>query len=279
MTLIAAMRTGGGDPVLDVETEIDPLHLYRPINNATWTTLVGGKVDLLKDNGRSGTALNLQQTTDANRYTHGTDGDGNEFMRDTTGSKFMTDVVGAVADWKFLSDGLQGVTVSMTLEIEGVSDQNQLIETSAGGSSNIGVFCRMNGSAGSLYSVYSGLGGANGTVELFPGTGENGAVGLYTFINRYRKLDEDAVTPGVANLREAEMRINGVSLIVHQPLPATYSASNPNNVLRFGALSGVTGLHGKLYELVIDDRWWSDELVRRYESRGVNVFKTGNMIR
>ena len=60
---------GGGASVLDVETEIDPLHLYRPIDDATHTVLVGGKVDTLKDISTRGATLDLTQTTDRQSQT------------------------------------------------------------------------------------------------------------------------------------------------------------------------------------------------------------------
>ncbi len=284
MTLIAANREGG--VTLDVETEINPLHLYRPIDDATHTVLSGGKVDTLKDIGRSETALNLQQTTDSLRFTQGTNGTTGQQFMSGDGTHKMVDVVGTVADWDFtckLANG-DGCTLACIVNVTGSSPFNAVMTTNntlSGGSSATGFYLFANGTATTRGLVFNGVSG-QGAIECVPDAATAGAIpDTYVIIFRYRRSDfiatlsEDRV--------EGEIRSNGVSLYLNLPRANAFNDStSPTSVLQVGEQEATTpdvGMVGEIYEIVLDDRWWSDELVRRYEARAVSNYGAGNMIR
>ncbi len=273
---------GGGASVLDVETEIDPLHLYRPIDDATHTVLVGGKVDTLKDISTRGATLDLTQTTDANRFTQGTDGGGKEFMRSLVGDagEIWLDATTA-ADWSFMhSPGGLGCTLACVVEIEDVATtQNNILGTTIAGA-GVGAEIRLNGSAGTVLMVPQGPVAPMAMALYTDSNKNNGTNGVYSFLARYRDLGTLGVTNATASV-EGETSVNGTRLLWSKRLNDYASiATDPDFPLRVGAMvNGTNGIIGKIYEVVLDDRYWSDELVRRYHARGVSEYGAGNMIR
>ncbi len=262
------------DLQFDVQRDINPRNLYRPINNATWTTLDAGKVSVLKDNGR-GTARDLTQSTDVNRPVHGTDSRGNEFMDHGSGETWLD--AATKADWTWSHDPPEGsgVTVAAIVEVDSVLTTNTIAVTSDTSVTN-GWRITVNGFSGSAVSVYRTTGSA---VSCQCGPNNNGPTGIYVVVARWRELDDNSVGGDPENRVSARLRVNGVELLVNQPRQGTYTGDEPLIPLRVGSRSaGNGGLDGKLYELAIDDRWWSDDLVARYEQRAVSVFGAGKMI-
>ncbi len=271
---------GGGEATLDVEVDIDPLHFYRPIDDATHTVLSGGNVDTLKDIGRSATALNLQQTTDSLRFTHGIDGTtGQHFMSSSDGTHKMSDVIGTVADWDFagrMFDG-DGCTVACIVKSTAASTFGVVMNTNStlSVSGNNGFYLIVNSSAGTRGLVFNFT--SSTPIQCLPTAAAAGSVpSTYVVIFRFRRLD-----PIVSeDLTEGEIRSNGVSIAHQTPRANPFDDTrSPTNVLQVGEADAAgNGIIGEIYELVLDDRWWSDELVRRYEKRAVNDFGADNMI-
>ena len=262
---------------LHVERDINPLHLWRPINSAQWTTIDTGKFSLCKDNGR-GTARDLAQATADDRYTHGTDSRGNQFMRDTVGDKFMTVTSSVVADWKFMHDGVKPITIACIVEIEAQTTNNSFLRT-GGASANNGFNSRVNGVIGTAVQVLNSAGGGNGAVEMREDN--NGVNGIYVLVGRWRDGDNSAVvTPGVANKIDADMRLQGTNQSVNQPRQDSYNAGAAESVLQLGETAAATGngIIGKWYEWLIDDRWWSDSILHGYEQRAITEFGADKMI-
>ena len=263
------------DLQFDVQRDINPRNLYRPINNATWTTLVSGKVSVLKDNGR-GTARDLTQSTDANRPVHGTDSRGNEFQDHGSGETWLD--AATKADWTWGHDPPEGsgVTVASIVEVDSVSATQNIIAVTSDSSATNGWRMHVNGSVGSGFHVYRTTGNA---VSCTTGTNNNGPTGIYVIVSRWRELDDDSQGADPENRVSARLRVNGVELIVNQPRQSTYTGNEPLIALRVGSSSaGTVGLTGKLYELALDDRWWSDDLVMRYEQRAITEFGADKMI-
>ena len=264
---------------LRVRRDIDPLHLYRPIDSAQWTTLVSGDVSVLKDNGR-GPTLDLTQSTAANRPGQGVDALGNSFMSFTQSNPNEQSLVGAAAaDWRFLVDVPDGggVTIAFTVEVTDITANNVIFETLDDGN-DIGVFGRINGASGSGCYTHLGTGGGNLSVDLQSG-GPNqsaliGPAGVYTYVARYRDINDVGPIKDPENKREAELSLAGQVLMVNQPRPGEFLAADPTRAIRIGAHTTVAnlGLRGNISEFFFDDRYLSDELTRRYHQRGVDQF-------
>ncbi len=271
---------------LDVQRDINPLHLYRPINNATWTTLETGAVSVLKDNGR-GTTKNLTQGTAANRPDHGTDSRGNEFMEFTKSSPDEQFVQGAAAaDWTFLNfpgDG-GGATIGFVVAVDDLTADSIFYSTSIV-DTETGVFGRINARNGNGCTVYKD--GNQAVVQLAVGgpvqDGQIGPVGIYSYVGRYRKTDDISQSQDPENRIDAELSVSGTRLIVNQPLPfsGAYLNQTPNHALVLGNTLTATnlGLRGKIYEAFFDDRYLSDTLVAQYHARAVSQFGAFNMNR
>ena len=262
---------------LRVRRDINPLHLWRPIDSAQWTTIDTGKVSLCKDNGR-GTARDLEQATPADRFTHGTDSRGNQFMQDTVGDKFMAVTSSVVADWTFMHNGLQPITIACIVEIDAQSTMNNIMRT-FGASALNGFNSRINGLVGTAVAVAASVGGGNGAVEMLEE--DNGPNGIYVFVARWRDGDNTSViTPHANNKIDAELRSQGTNLSVNQPRQSAYNTGAPEFILRLGETADATvnGIIGKFYEWIIDDRWWSDSILHGYEQRAVAEFGAAKMI-
>ncbi len=264
---------------LNVVADINPLHLYRPINDVTHTLLNGGKVERLKDIGRGATAsADLNQAVAANRFTHGTDANGNEFMQSLTGDGGTIWLAGSLAaDWNFMNnpDDL-GCTVACIAEIDEITTQNVLLSTGFVDTTE-GMYLALNGTSGTSLVVNRSFGGAS-ALRLMTEAANNGAIGMYSIVARYRDL---GTTDEGSNRVEAMISVNDVTLLVSQPRKFDYATGNPRSPLYVGALetAETQGIIGKIYEVAADDIWWSDELASAYHKRAVDEFGAGNMIR
>ncbi len=271
--------SSGGNFGLDVKSEVDPLHLYRPINDATHTTLVGGKVSVLKDQGRSGTLRDLSQAVDANRFTHGVDANGKDFMQSSAETIWL-DAVAAV-DWEFMHNPLGlGGTIAGVIEVTSEAGLNTLLSTGAS-TSDVGIFFLLSGSDGTRYSVNSGGGPGTESLKMDVGVLNNGATpAIFSFLCRHR---DSAASNGTNEgfQVDATVSLNGVELLRAQPKDAAFTAGSPSAPLRLGAVegTGTIGIRGKVYEIVLDNRWWSDDLVNRYHRQAAIEYGAGNMIR
>ena len=247
----AALWLSGGEgsaAPFDVATDIDPLHWYL----ATQVTESGGLVDSLNDQGNA--PVNFVQVGAA-RAPIAIDGDGDAYLAFDGAADYYT--AGVAADWAFISNG-GPFTIAFVVHRPtppGGGGQT-LLDSCGGASANVGMSL-YNFTAPSSYYYFVVANGSGFPLQMnsAPITTEKQVVVL-------RHTGTQAPSPiGV----DAVFRRQGcqVGQCIRGP---AFVPSNPTYTLNLGR-SGAGGSFypGRVYELSLDDKAWSDRQVMGYE--------------
>lgn len=247
----------GSVPAFDPATEIAPLHWWRAANN----TQTGGLVDSLIDQGSS--PKNFVQTGAA-RAPVATDADGKTYLALDGAADFYQ--AGVAADWKFLNDGTP-FTVAIIYHHPALLLANEVLL----GTSDAGA-------APSFSAQLSFTSATEQGCQMFVlRTVAPGAVGCYSSIPETTKASLVArcvgnhigTTAGGAVFRPVDfiMRRKGI-LLGECTRGASFDNINPPGTMTLGRRSASAAVFtsARVYEVIVDNKAWSDRQLLGYES-------------
>ena len=243
----------------NVATDINPAHWYRGDN----TSQSGGLVDTILDAGS--VAKNFTQTGAA-RCPTAVDGAGKTYLAPDGVTDFYT--AGALADWKFLNDGSPWTVALVYHRTAGIVGQESLIDNTdhSTGGTGFSIF-QLFASAtvqGPALLVTSSVGGAAPlTVESL-----TLSTALSVLIVRHTGDNTSNANGGISPTPvDAVMRRMGalVSLCSRKNTFASTNPSYPMTLFR-RANTADRFTSSRFYDLVIDNKAWSDRQVFGYEA-------------
>lgn len=241
-----------------IATDIAPLHWYL----GSQTTRSGGLVDSINDQGSL--AKNFTQSG-APRCPVAVDGNGKTYLAPDGAADFYT--AGAVADWAFLNNGAPWTIALVYQRAVIASALESILDTTdhTTGSTGIGLLYSFTSAAiqGPQFLMTSGAAGSSPVVaqSLLPSTALT--VLILRFSGDNSQISAGGITPTAPDL---QMR-RQAALVNFCNKKNVYNVANPsfnmtlfrraNTADRFGAV--------RLYDMIIDNKAWSDRQVAGYE--------------
>lgn len=259
---VTVAASGGGS--FSVASDIAPLHWYL----ATQVSSSGGLVDSLNDQGSS--VKNFTQTSTP-RAPVGTDSDGDIYLALDGSADFYQ--AGAVADWVFLHNNSDMTIAIVYASPTVVSSDMYLLNTNDGSSGNTGFSLYQQAVGGSPggpgYFQSHGVGGESSLavqdIKTAPTATKMCLIVRVSYTNNQggAKPGGDATPQPIdATLRRfGKLRSMGA----RTGHPAT--GSNPTYNLTLGKRANASAgfSNNRIYEIVIDNKAWSDRQVLGYE--------------
>jgi hypothetical protein len=256
----------------DITTKLKPLHWWRADN----MTIAGSKISDVIDNGTS--PKNLSQATVANQGVAGTNGNGNAYLQlSAAGTTFYQ--AGVPADWTFMHDTTPSTFIMISERTAPATSYEDWFNTASGDNALRGFGLQWDWSAteqGPQYAVDTGVGGAGTGYATYlrdASSAGGGALGIQTLIIRYAsQLGQNAVAGGATSQNTVStMRRFGVIRAFNNQNNQTRATAAPNFTLTLGVYANLPAginryFNGRIYEILLDNRQWSDEEVLFYES-------------
>lgn len=243
----------------DVATDIAPLHRYM----ASHVSQSGGLVDRILDQG--GTAIDWVQTLAA-RCPVVNDGFGIPYLAPDGSVDFYT--AGVAANWTFLSDGTQWTIAVVSHDPSTLAATQVLLDDCDGTTANRGIhlanaFISSTQQGPNLLVLNAG-GGSGGVLtagSLVPNT--NRKVEIFRHCGDVQQFTSGAITPISLDL---QLRTQG-ALVSSCNKKNNFSSTAPPATLTLfrRAITADRFSAKRVYELVIDNKAWSDRQIRGFE--------------
>lgn len=266
-TTVGEVLAAGGVQMFNVSTGIAPLHWWRADN----TVQTGGLVDTIVDNGSS--PKNFTQTSTA-RCPTAVDSNGNTYLDFDGTADYYT--AGVAADWAFSSNG-GPCTVAVVMSRSVLATASQYIVGTGGADSTLVGF-----DVWLTYTSATAQGPAaawsKGTNAQFVVYGSELSVVANMQVWIFRIVGTGSLSSSLGGVTtqpaSLTMRRNGVQLQFSPRNPNhTYVSSNPNNTLHMGRQAGGGAFwRGPVYEVIVDNKIWTDEQCIAYESYAANRY-------
>lgn len=251
-----------------VSGDIAPLHWWR----ANAVTESDGFVDSLDDQGSL--PINLAQTGAA-RAPLALDVDDKAYLAlDQAASCFYT--AGAAPDWNFLHDGSPYTIALVYQRTDPISDDEVILDTANMNQANAGCSLFLDFNSAKVQGpkfVLAATGGPNIPISLVsrvPKTDKECVV-----IRHYGSNTTVETGSHTPNAIDAIMRRNGVLVSTAAKSSVVYSNEDAFSPLTLGkqsaANAGFTDAH--IYELVVDNKTWSDRQIQGYENYARTTYK------
>lgn len=254
----------------DVRRRLDPLHYW--LANANEVTLNSGNVELVNDLGR-GTASNLESGgatgINAPAWTAASGTNGHPAITfDGANTEYMRDATASLSAFNFLHNDTEQGTIGYVIDDTGTNNRVIYANCIA---NEIGQLLLMRTVANGGNSWFIRTGGGS---DIFIGDNYDIATGITVHVLRKSNETLTSRPSGATHtMNEMEWFING-KLFASARYNQTPSSSNASRVFTVGAApNGGSPWSGDLFEMFVDDRWVSDELVQEYSEYAVRRYQ------
>jgi hypothetical protein len=268
---ITSTGGGGGGSSFSVATDIAPMHWWlASINSQT-----SGLVDSLTDQGS--TPRNFTQSGTP-RSPVATDGNGKTYLALDGSNDYYQ--AGAVADWKFLSDG-SAFTIAMVYHRTAlITGTETLLDTTDTTSTQTGLTLFLDYNTSTSQGVRSFIGASSagnsplGCTSRVPDT--NLTTVLWRFYGNNTNASGTGATPTPV---DSHLRRRGIVVSTSAVNANPFANTNPSYTLTLGRRSNTSGFFcaARVYEIVIDNKAWSDRQVLGYEAYAQSTYLISGM--
>lgn len=255
----------------EVLAAIAPLHWWL----ATQTTESGGLVDSLNDQGSS--PLNFAQAGAA-RAPLALDGNGNPYLALDGAADFYQ--AGAAADWAFLNNG-SACTLAIAYHRAALIVADEvLLDCANFTSNNIGLTFFLDFVSAAVQGIRSFVGNGSGGLSPIGCTSLVPSTALTTAVQRFSGDNTNASGSGATPLPiDMVLRRKGLLVCTSSRNANTFNTANPSFTLTLGRQANAAGAFSaaRIYEIVIDNKAWSDRQVLMWEDYARNAYSIPNM--
>lgn len=244
-----------------VSTDIAPLHWWL----ASQTSQSSGVVDSINDQGSS--AKNFTQTG-TNRCATATDGNGKTYLAFDGSTSFYQ--AGVAADWKFLNDGSEWTISIVYNRNAAITGFEVLLDTTNETSASTGMAIVIAFSSSTIQGPYCyvSTGGGSGTQAIYTGNTILDTSLSVLVIRNWGKKSNNFLTGGITPTayQAMTMRRRG-ALISDNTTQGSYTNANPSFALTLGRRASTSGEYtaSRFYEIIVDNKRWSDRQTLGYE--------------
>lgn len=245
----------------DITSRITPLHWWRADN----TVQSGGLVDTIVDNGSS--AKNFTQTGTA-RCPTAVDGDGDTYLAFDGANDYYT--AGVTSDWTFTTNGSPWTMAVVTSRAAPAGANEDIVGSGGTNPANIGAAFTWVVTSATAQGPFWAVGNASGsTYTLFI---ENRLIGSGKELFIFRVFGDVtfASVGGVSSgTITVQLRRTGfLAATSYRNTGQGFSASTPSQPWTLGRRAGAATdyTNARIYEVITDNKCWTDEQVAIYES-------------